>query len=166
MEAPDPFPPNGAPMNDEPRTGLTRRDALALGALVGAATLARGAAGPAGALAAPRSLALTVAPDAFAHGSLTAPLRAPGRFVLLGVRDPAALDAALAVRARRAGGRWTNGTPCTPTPPTGRTVPAPATVRATRCGPDPPTSCSCAPRAARGDRCVSRSWRCPRRRGR
>lgn len=104
---PRPFPR----MDDARRNGLTRRDALALGALAGAATLARGGAGPAAALAAPRSLGLTVAPDAFGSGGVTAPLRAPGRFVLLGVRDPGALDAALQVRARLAGGRWTGWHP-------------------------------------------------------
>ena len=94
-------------MADERRTGLTRRDVLALGALTGAAGLARGSGSPASALAAPRSLGMSVAPDAFSAGGMTEPLRAPGRFVLLGVRDPVPLGAALQVRARRAGGSWT-----------------------------------------------------------
>ena len=93
-------------MDDARRHGLTRRDALALGALTGAAGLVRAGSGPAAALAAPRSLAMTLAPDAFVRGT-TAPLRAPGRFVLLGVRDPASVGADLEVRARRAGGSWT-----------------------------------------------------------
>ena len=93
-------------MDDDHRSGLTRRDALALGALTGASALVGGAAGPAAALAAPRSLGLTIAPDAFDRRT-TQPLRAPGRFVLLGVRDPAALGTALEVRVRRARGRWT-----------------------------------------------------------
>src|SRR4051794_32834252 len=108
MAGPRPVPPNGAPMDGTPRHGLTRRHALALGALTGAASLAHGGARPAAALAAPRSFGLRVPPDAFAHGLLTEPLRTPARFVLLGVRDPSALDAALHVRARRAGGRWTD----------------------------------------------------------
>ncbi len=94
-------------MNDARRTGLTRRDALALGALTGAAGLVRGGAGPAAALAAPRSLAVTVAPDAFTRRGRTEPLHAPGRFVLLGVRDPTVLGADLQVRTRRTGGTWT-----------------------------------------------------------
>ena len=94
-------------MDDARRSGLTRRDALALGALTGAAGLVRGGVGPAAALAAPRSLAMAVAPDAFGRDGRTAPLRAPGRFVLLGVRDPTVLGAALQVRARRSGGAWT-----------------------------------------------------------
>ena len=94
-------------MDDARRPALTRRDALALGALTGAAGLVRGGVGPAAALAAPRSLALTVAPDAFGRRGTTEPLRAPGRFVLLGVRDPAVLGADLQVRTRRAGGTWT-----------------------------------------------------------
>jgi len=98
-------------MDDAPRQGLTRRHALALGALTGAASLTRAATGPAAALATPGSFGLHVPPDAFAHGLVTAPLRTPSRFVLLGVRDPSALDAALHVRARRAGGRWTDWYP-------------------------------------------------------
>lgn len=98
-------------MDDARRSGLTRRHALALGALTGAAGLVRGGAGPAAALAAPRSFGLTVPADAFLRGGTTEPLRAPGRFVLLGVRDPSALGAALQVRARRAGGAWTAWAP-------------------------------------------------------
>ena len=98
-------------MDDARRSGLTRRDALALGALTGAAGLVRGGVGPATALAAPRSFGVTVPADAFLRDGTTAPLRAPGRFVLLGVRDPSALGAALQVRARRAGGAWTAWAP-------------------------------------------------------
>ena len=98
-------------MDDARRSGLTRRDALALGALTGAAGLVRGGVGPATALAAPRSFGVTVPADAFLRDGTTAPVRAPGRFVLLGVRDPSALGAALQVRARRAGGAWTAWAP-------------------------------------------------------
>lgn len=99
---------NGSPMDDG---RLTRRDALALGALTGAAGLAAGWVDPASALAAPRSLALRVRAADFGRSLVTAPLRAPARFVLLGVRDPAAVGANLHVRARRARGRWTEWHP-------------------------------------------------------
>ncbi len=85
---------------------LTRRRALALGALAGAGSLVRAGSDPLGALAAPRSHAMLVAPQAFGASGRTAALRAPRSFVLLGIRDPQGLGVGIDVRARRAGGAW------------------------------------------------------------
>jgi hypothetical protein len=85
---------------------ISRREALALGAGAGLLAFGRGALDAPRALAAPRTLALTVPPDAFGPGARTAVLAAPGRFVLLGLRDVRGLGTGLHVRARRRGGRW------------------------------------------------------------
>ncbi|HEY5143047.1 MAG TPA: N-acetylmuramoyl-L-alanine amidase [Solirubrobacteraceae bacterium] len=85
---------------------LTRRRALALGALAGAGSLVRAGRDPLGAFAAPRSHGMVVDPRAFGAGGRTAALRAPRAFVLLGIRDPRGLGVGIDVRARRAGGRW------------------------------------------------------------
>ncbi|HVP01095.1 MAG TPA: N-acetylmuramoyl-L-alanine amidase [Solirubrobacteraceae bacterium] len=85
---------------------LTRRAVLALGALAGAGSLINAGWEPLRALAAPSTSSLEVGRDAFGAGGRTGTLRAPGPFVLLGVRDPHGLGARLEVRARRAGGAW------------------------------------------------------------
>jgi hypothetical protein len=84
---------------------ISRRQALALGAGAGIAALGRGALDPLAAVASPRGLALSVAPDAFAAGR-TDVLPAPARFVLAGLRDIHAPGAALELRARRRSGPW------------------------------------------------------------
>ncbi|HEU4979460.1 MAG TPA: peptidoglycan recognition protein [Solirubrobacteraceae bacterium] len=94
-------------------TPLTRRRALALGALAGLGALAR--PGPAPALAAraparPRGFGMDVGPRDF-HGTHSRVLRAPRRFDLLGVRALAAVDGRLDVRVRRRGGRWSPWVP-------------------------------------------------------
>lgn len=99
---------NGSPMDDG---RLTRRDALALGALTGAAGMAASGLGPASALAAPRTAGLRVRAADFGRGLTTPPLRAPSRFVLLGLRDAAGPALELHVRARRARGPWTGWHP-------------------------------------------------------
>ena len=85
---------------------LTRRRALALGALAGAGSLVRAGSDPLGALAAPRSHGIVVDPRAFGANGRTGVLRAPRGFVLLGIRDPRGLGVGIDVRARRAGGSW------------------------------------------------------------
>ena len=70
------------PPEDRHAGRITRRHALALGAGAGLAAFGRGVLSPLDALAAPRTLALTVEPVAFGAGSRTGVLRAPSRFVL------------------------------------------------------------------------------------
>ena len=90
---------------------LTRRRALALGAVAGAGTLL---AGPARAFARPpakaSSFGLTVSPRDF-DGGTSRILRAPRSFDLLGVRGADAVRGRLEVRARRRGGVWSRWTP-------------------------------------------------------
>ncbi|MDX6702940.1 MAG: hypothetical protein QOF26_3166 [Baekduia sp.] len=92
---------------------LTRRRALALGAVAGLSPLVARAAPPAWATraAAPSGFGLTVARDAFGARGRTAPLRAPRRFDLLGVRGQALRAAGLDVRVRRDGGTWSPWVP-------------------------------------------------------
>ncbi len=88
-------------MDPVPRHGITRRSALALGA-AGFATLTRGVPGAAAAVP---LRGLTVAPSAFATDGVSAVLRAPARFGLLGVLD-ARRAPRLEVRTRVSGGAW------------------------------------------------------------
>jgi N-acetylmuramoyl-L-alanine amidase len=91
---------------------LTRRRALALGAVAGLSSVLSRAVPSAWARtpAAPRGFGLTVARDAFGADGRTAVLRAPRRFDLLGVRDGLS-GAALEVRVRRRGGSWSPWVP-------------------------------------------------------
>ena len=70
-------------MDPVPRHGITRRSALALGA-AGLATLTRSVPGAA---AASPVRGLTVQPSEFGADGLSAVLRAPARFGLLGLLD-------------------------------------------------------------------------------
>ncbi|HEY4097341.1 MAG TPA: peptidoglycan recognition protein [Baekduia sp.] len=72
------------------------------------------AAAPAWARAAapaPQGFSLALAHDAFDAGGRTAPLRAPRRFDLLGVRGPGLPGTRLDVRVRRDGGTWSPWVP-------------------------------------------------------
>lgn len=100
-----PLPPR-MPPEDRHAGRITRRHALALGAGAGLAALGRGVVSPLDALAAPRTLPLTLEPDAFGRASRTGVLRAPSSFVLLGLRDARGIGTALEVRVRRRGGPW------------------------------------------------------------
>lgn len=96
---------------------LTRRRALALGAVAGVSPVLSRAVPSAWArtpaVAAPRGFGLTVARDAFDAQGRTGALRAPRRFDLLGVRDglSGGAGAALEVRVRRRGGAWSPWVP-------------------------------------------------------
>ncbi|HMJ36821.1 MAG TPA: N-acetylmuramoyl-L-alanine amidase [Baekduia sp.] len=92
---------------------LTRRRALALGAAAGLSSVLTRAAPPAWAssAAAPSGFGLTLARDAFGAGRRTAPLRAPRRFDLLGVRGDGLQAAGLEVRVRRDGAAWSAWVP-------------------------------------------------------
>jgi hypothetical protein len=92
---------------------LTRRRALALGAVAGFSSVLSRAVPSAWARtpSAPRGFGLTVPRDAFGPDGRTGALRAPRRFDLLGVRDGLAAGAALEVRVRRRGGRWSPWVP-------------------------------------------------------
>jgi hypothetical protein len=91
---------------------LTRRRALALGAVAGLSSVLSRAVPSAWARtpSAPRGFGLTVARDAFDAKGRTGVLRAPRRFDLLGVRDGLA-GVALEVRVRRRGGPWSPWVP-------------------------------------------------------
>jgi hypothetical protein len=89
------------------RTTITRRRALALGAVAGLGPLL---GRPLNALARtaparPRGFGLDVRPGDF-EGAASRVLRAPSRFDLLGVRAPRSVHGRLEVRVRRAGGSW------------------------------------------------------------
>ena len=98
--------------NDPPASRLTRRRALALGAVSSAALVLRPLASPAGAAAADGTEAFTlrVPAGAFGPGSVSRTI-VPGRgFSLVGLLDPGR-HPAVEVRARRAGGQWSRWAP-------------------------------------------------------
>ncbi len=97
-----------------PAPGVTRRQALALGAAAGLGALVRAPAdGWAATASGARSFTLDVPHAAWARGGgrRTGVLRAPRRFDLLGVRARNLGASSLEVRVRRRGGPWSPWTP-------------------------------------------------------
>jgi hypothetical protein len=92
---------------------LTRRRALALGAAAGLSSALSRAATPAWArrAAVPQGFGLAVARGDFDARGRTAPLRAPRRFDLLGVRGAGRAGLGLEVRVRRDGAAWSAWVP-------------------------------------------------------